>query len=916
MDVSGTLTNTGDTFAVFDNRFGAELKTTSLGIINNLAGGIIDNAGTLNNNLGSVTNSAIINNKVGTGIINNNVGIFKINSGGTLNNEASSNINNDIQGTVDNSGTVVNIGNVNNSGVLENENIFNNTSTGIIDNTNTIANKVGGNLNNEGTLDNHDKFDNDGTVNNKEDATITNFAGGKITNNLVFQNDGMITNSDTITNTGTFTNDNYVENEKQIDNTSGTISNTCLINSSGNVPNTGGMINNQNVITNNGAMVFQPGGKFTNSGTLNGNLEANILENEIVPEEDKIKGRIIVSTPDRHAKPADKVGQLPLKGVKMTFTHSGGPILQDSDRTNGDFSFDVPTKKDTVSLETSLKDGASAGFPNGLIEVHNAAVGMPVKFKTENFNSCIRIAFLELNATNPELRISGEASTPTLTGLPQVSRLADLAGLYYYSFIGFDFARDGLTNVTLDASLPLELVGFSTSANALGASNFDPNAVTIHIQANDPYGTNKVGSLFANGTATEYQIDVLYHEFGHYIMYESRIGGENDGVNVNQNIHPNVTALYGATAGCHGGYAELSSSCAWSEGFASFISSVISANYLTDSKHSKFNSNVYNFFGGGVNLNQPWDVFGQVQSGMPVYYAVEEWSYAGLLWKQPGMPAGVDGLITKLTTTGNNPGNSEIVTTVADLYTVLKNSGSDTGILNATFATYKICDDIDNNMVCNVGDTFGVTAWKNINATKAPSSALFSYPQPPGGNPRTEGPPYLPAMVTFNVEDLTGTAIMDGTEVIIETVLSDGQKFTYTDTVYDGKIINSFNLPEGSHVNLLFSNGDYFSESVTMNHEEYLGGFGADDQLNSMEFVVAMTPKDPCTPPFSGDWIVSTSCELTADATITGNVTITNDSLVEIPSGITLTISSGNNITIEASSGLKIISGGTLQVNS
>ncbi|MDH3276597.1 MAG: hypothetical protein OEM21_00675 [Nitrosopumilus sp.] len=921
MDVSGTLANTGAAFAVFDNRFGAELRTSSLGTINNSAGGIIDNAGTLNNNLGSVNNSAVINNKIGTGVINNNVGTFKINSGGTLNNEASSNLNNDGLGTVDNSGTVINIGNVNNSGVLENENIFNNTSTGIIDNTKTVTNKVGGTLNNEGTLDNHDKFDNDGTVDNKEDATITNFAGGKITNNLVFQNDGKIINSDTITNTGTFTNDNYVENEKQIDNTSGTINNTCLINSSGNVPNTGGKLNNQNTITNNGAMVFQPGGKFTNTGTLNGNLEANILENEIIPEEDKIKGRIVVSTPDRHSKPTDKVGQLPLKGVKMTFTHSGGPVLQDSDRTIGDFSFDVPTKKDTVSLETELKDGPSTGFPNGLLEVHNAVRGTAVKFKTEDFNSCIRIAFLELNATNPELRVSGEPSTPTLTGLPQVSRLAHLAATYYYFLIGLDFTNEHLTALTLDSSLPLDVIGFSNDANTnTSASHFNPNGdPALHLRGPTHTDTGKSGSTLADDKHTEYKIDTVFHELGHYLVYESKIGGENSGIATNRNAHPDLSAVEPGPTGCHSGYAQLDSSCAWSEGFATFLSAAISKEKLTDTKHSEFPAKLHHSLGGGKDIdNGIWNINGFIYpNGTSTHKgSYEEYAAASLVWDILGITT-MDNLFTILSNQALNPGNPEIITTLSDLHTVVSNSGIVTqASWDGVYGNHKICVDSNNSTTCDAGDTFGVSEWGDVRKKVNGTSYPFGYPHPGNGTSRTEEIPELPSLVSFDVEDLTGTTIMDGTKVMVETVLSGGEKYSHQETIYDGKLISDFNIPYGAHINLIFTNEEFFSESITIDALQYENGFGNDDQMNSLAFTVSLTPKDPCTPPISGVWIISSSCELTADAIITGNVTVTNNSQVEIPSGITLTITSGNNLTVESGSGLKIISGGTLQINS
>ncbi|MDH3676893.1 MAG: hypothetical protein OEQ12_01150 [Nitrosopumilus sp.] len=947
MEVSGTLVNSGVN-GIFDNRFGAELRTASLGTINNQASGSINNQGTLNNNLGSINNSATINNQFGTGIINNKVGTLKNNVGGTINNQASNTINNESLGTLDNSGVIENTGTLNNMGVLDNDGTINNKPTGEIENTKTLTNKAsgiinneeifdtsdnlenegtinnkkpfgkientktltnkaGGTINNEDTLENRDKFDNDGTVDNKEDATFTNFDGGTITNNDQLTNNGKITNKDTITNTGTIDNDNYLENEKQIDNTSGTINNTCLINNSGDVPNMGGMINNQNTISNMGMLAFQPGGKFTNSGTLNGNMEVNILTDEIIPEEDKIKGRIVIVAPDRLAAPTDKVGQLPLKGVEMTFFHSGPHVMADSDRMDGNFSFDVPTKKDTVSIETVLEDGASPGFPNGLFEIHHGAVGTPVKFKTENFNSCIRIAFLELSSTDPEFKLSGKDSTPILTGLSQVERLADLAGQYYYSLIAFDFIVQHLQEVTLD-DLPLKVVGYSSeSVKSNFFRNSDPS---IHMGT--PYSGTNIAAI-ATGSHTETQIDVLLHEFGHYITYESDIHGNNNGINTVRTIHPTISNI--VSEGCHAGYAQIDSSCAWSEGVASFFAGVIVDKMLMDPNHDKFSTTVLKTRAGDSYFDTTfYDVFGNKRSGMknwsPLY---EEFAVAALLWAlySPSFEPSTSNDINDLMMFFGIPD----VRTVSDLYDVMNISGLVTTTnLDKIFGNYKICVDANMNNTCDSSEVHGVTSWENITATVNTTSTLFSYPIPMSVDPRHEPPPYFPSMVSIDIEDLTGNTIMNGTEVTIETILPNNDNLSHTTVVYDGKLNTNFLMTDGSHVNLIFSNDDFFSEQITINAEQYFNGFGNEDQMNSLTFVVEMAPRDPCVPPNSGNWIITTNCELTENTIASGNVTITNNSLMEIPPGITLTIESGNNITIEMGSGLKIILGGTLQV--
>ena len=515
---------------------------TNFGDIHQLLDGVITIGST--GSFFTIGSNAVTDNRPGSTINNSN--IFDIETSGTLNNVGSSNINNEVGGTITITATLNN-----NGGTITNKNgaIINIDSGGVIENNefSNVTNENGAIIN----------IDSGGVIENNESGTITNKLGGTVTNN------GKIINKGEIDNFGTLNNDNYIENEKNVSNiVGGTIVNTCLINNSGAGPSIEGVLFNDNTISNTGMIAVQPGGDYLESGTLNGNMAVKILEDEIIPEEDKIKGRIVVVTPDRHAKLDDEVGQLPLKGVKLSLTHSGGPTLMDSDRVDGNFSFDITTEKDTLTLTTILKDGSTNGFPDGKFEVHHTEKNTPVQFQTENFNSCILIAFLELSSTSPEFKLSGETSTPTLTGLTVLSRLADMAALYYYSFIGFDFIDQHLSEVTLD-QVPLTVIGYSSDAFVDGSNFFRQADPSINM------GTNSggiVASGFATGSHTETIIDILYHEFGHYIMFESRIGDENDGIDTTRIIHPLLDDVITST--CHSGYAQIDSSCAWWSGIA------------------------------------------------------------------------------------------------------------------------------------------------------------------------------------------------------------------------------------------------------------------------------------------------------------------------------------------------------------
>jgi len=68
-----------------------------------------------------------------------------------------------------------------------------------------------------------------------------------------------------------------------------------------------------------------------------------------------------------------------------------------------------------------------------------------------------------------------------------------------------------------------------------------------------------------------------------------------------------------------------------------------------------------------------------------------------------------------------------------------------------------------------------------------------------------------------------------------------------------------------------------------------------------------------CSPPSSGDWIITSSCTLTNSASAPANVKVQNNVVLTIPSGLTLTIDfSQFNLTVEFGSGVRIKAGGTI----
>ncbi len=77
--------------------------------------------------------------------------------------------------------------------------------------------------------------------------------------------------------------------------------------------------------------------------------------------------------------------------------------------------------------------------------------------------------------------------------------------------------------------------------------------------------------------------------------------------------------------------------------------------------------------------------------------------------------------------------------------------------------------------------------------------------------------------------------------------------------------------------------------------------------------VIEATIPTFCAPPSSGDWIITNSCTVNNSATAQGTVIVQNNSILIIPSGITLDIDfAAFNLTVQSGSGVLIKSGGTI----
>jgi len=69
-----------------------------------------------------------------------------------------------------------------------------------------------------------------------------------------------------------------------------------------------------------------------------------------------------------------------------------------------------------------------------------------------------------------------------------------------------------------------------------------------------------------------------------------------------------------------------------------------------------------------------------------------------------------------------------------------------------------------------------------------------------------------------------------------------------------------------------------------------------------------------CFPPVSDDWVITSNCTLGGSSTAPANVIVRNNSVLTIPSGLTLNIDFVNNfLKIKSGSGVLIESGGTIK---
>ncbi len=119
-----------------------------------------------------------------------------------------------------------------------------------------------------------------------------------------------------------------------------------------------------------------------------------------------------------------------------------------------------------------------------------------------------------------------------------------------------------------------------------------------------------------------------------------------------------------------------------------------------------------------------------------------------------------------------------------------------------------------------------------------------------------------------------------------------------------GSFLSSFDGTTGGGTQFSFP----FAVTVDSNDRIIVG----DNFLGIVQIFEGFTTM-PCSPPTSGDWVVSLTCTMTGDATADGNVIVPNGVVLTIPNGVTLDINfATKNLTVRAGGGVLIQAGGTI----
>ena len=285
-----------------------------------------------------------------------------------------------------------------------------------------------------------------------------------------------------------------------------------------------------------------------------------------------------------------------------------------------------------------------------------------------------------------------------------IDRLDDLSFIYFHIKEAADLFNENL-GFKFNFSMPVEFYGYRPGGGPLfycpqnmGDCSFN----SLITKINSPVART---AFNAGGIP-----DMHIHEFGHHVMADSLIGGDNA-------PPPSGPGFVGNHQGINNGL----SSDSWDEGFASFVPLITKDIKLNDPNPSFLMTK-----GAPAGTDMEWNF--QVTNGM----SGEESAVTGILWDlydgiNNEVGGGVDNDSIQITinqiwnTLNSNGGPGGNRNTLYDVYRAFNGSGipillqdaDADGInnLDEIFVSHEVYNDLNNNSRYNVGEPVGLTSW-------------------------------------------------------------------------------------------------------------------------------------------------------------------------------------------------------------
>jgi len=359
-------------------------------------------------------------------------------------------------------------------------------------------------------------------------------------------------------------------------------------------------------------------------------------------------------------------------------------------------------KSENSSVKVILEDKGNGTIPYIRVYKETPAPIVPVMVKSKNFSGRTAIDLVhDIDFTHPNPKI-------VWTNLNNRDRLDDYAAFYRHNYEALNYTLNRL-NLQLNHSLPVEIRGWSMQGTSYLVA---PSIVRINI-TDSPYNDwNRADNR-------------EWHEFGHHVMADSRIGRE-------ENLPPDPPGTQP-----HGMFDNPTSSDSWVEGWPIFFACAVA------SENNYPNPQLYQWVSGAGNQN----------SDIESNYGVaddEEFAIAGILWDlldEINNTRDNDSIDLNVQNIWNVLNSNQPRGNIQDVYNAFVAAGTGSGDadgdnvtdLNELFISHDVYNDSNNNSRYDAGEVIGITSWQN-------NSGVIIYNRP-------DKPPYPGSFVWMRVMD-------------------------------------------------------------------------------------------------------------------------------------------------------------------